>query len=102
MVSRLGDSVVAQFEPTWVALRVGLWETIGVTTRQPKTGDSVTIQGSPVVCVVTAVNTEKHTADLKATRDVIVLHKEVPWARIFLLDESQNALHIVTEATDDR
>jgi hypothetical protein len=90
-----------RFEPTWAALRVGLWETVDMTTRQPKIGDSVTIQGSPVVCVVTGVNTEKNTADLKATRDVIVVHREVPEARIFLLDESQNTLHIV-KATDDR
>jgi hypothetical protein len=62
----------------------------------------VTIRGSPVICVVTGVNTEKNTADVKATRDMIVVHKDVPWARIFRLDESQNALRIVTEATDDR
>jgi hypothetical protein len=57
----------------------------------------VTIRGSPVVYVVTGVNTEENTADVKATRDVIVLHKDVPSARMFQLDESQNALRIVTE-----
>jgi hypothetical protein len=72
-----------------------------MTTKPPKIRDSVTIRGSPVVYVVTGVNTEKNTADVKATRDVIVLHKDVPWARIFRLDESQSALRIVTEATDE-
>jgi hypothetical protein len=44
---------------------------------------------------------EKNTADVKATRDVIVLYKDVPWETIFRLDESQNTLHIVTESTDE-
>ncbi len=73
-----------------------------MTTKSLKVGDSVTIRGSPVEYVVTSVNTEKNTADVKATRDVIVLHKDVPWATIFRLDDSQNTLHIVTEATDER
>jgi hypothetical protein len=90
---------------TGVAPKVGLWETIGMTTKPPRVGDSVTIRGSPVIYVVTGVNTEKNTADVKATRDatrdVIVLHKDVPWAKIFRLDESQNALRIVTRATGE-
>ncbi len=73
-----------------------------MTTKALKVGDSVTIRGSPVVCLVTGVNTEKKTADVKATRDVIVLHKDVPWAKIYSLDECQNTLRIVTRATDER
>jgi len=76
-----------------------------MTTKPPKVGDSVTIQGSPVVYVVTGVSAEKNTADVKATRDVIVLHKDVPLAKIFRLDESQegrSALRIVREANDER
>jgi len=61
-------------------------------TKPLKVGDSVTIRGSPVVCLVTGVNIEKNTADLKATRDVIVLHKDVPWDKIYPLDENQNTL----------
>src|ERR1700675_3697930 len=61
-----------------------------------------TIRGSPVVCLVTGVDTEKNTADVKATRDVIVLHKDLPWAKICRLDEGQSGLRIVTEATDER
>jgi hypothetical protein len=102
LASRLCDSVVVQFEPTGVAPRVGVWETISMTTKPPKIGDSVTIRGSPVEYVVTGVNAEKKTADVKATRDVIVLHKDVPLAKIFRLDESQNALRIVREVTDER
>jgi len=73
-----------------------------MTTKPLKVGDSVTIRGSPVVCLVTGVDTEKNTADVKATRDVIVLHKDVPWATIYRLDESQSGLRIVREATDER
>jgi hypothetical protein len=79
-----------------------MWETLGMTTKPLKVGDSVTIRGSPVIYLVTGVNTEKNTADVKATRDVIVLHKDVPWAKIFRLDESQSRLRMVTEATDER
>jgi hypothetical protein len=61
-----------------------------------------TIRGSPVVCLVTGVETEKNTADVKATRDVIVLHKDVPCAKICRLDEGQSGLRIVTEAPDER
>jgi hypothetical protein len=82
--------------------RVGLCETIGMTTKPLKVGDSVTIRGSPVICLVTGVDTEKNTADVKATRDVIVLHKDVPWAKIYRLDEGQSGLRIVTEATNER
>ena len=88
--------------PTWVAPRVGPCETIGMTTESLRVGDSVTIRGSPVEYVVIGVNNEKNTADVKATRDAIVLHKDVPWAAIFRLDESQNTLHIVAESADER
>jgi hypothetical protein len=73
-----------------------------MTTKPPKVGDSVTIRGSPVVCVVTRVDTERNTVDVKATRDVVVLQKDVPWSTVFLLDECQNGLRIVTKGTDER
>jgi hypothetical protein len=73
-----------------------------MTPKPPKVGDFVTIRGSPVVYVVTGVSGEENTADVKATRDVIVLHKDVPLAKIFRLDESQNVLRIVREGTDER
>jgi hypothetical protein len=73
-----------------------------MTNKPPKIGDTVTIRGSPVEYVVTGVNIDKNTVDVKATRDVIVLHKNVPWATIFRLDESQDGLRIVTKTTDER
>jgi hypothetical protein len=73
-----------------------------MTTKPLKVGDSVTIRGSPVICLVTGVNIEKNTADVKATRDVIVLHKGVPLGKIYRLDESQNTLRIVARATNQR
>ena len=54
------------------------------------------------MCVVTSVNTERNTVDVKATRDVVVLQKDVPWATVFLLDERQNGLRIVTKGTNER
>jgi hypothetical protein len=71
-------------------------------TKPPKVGDSVTMRGSPVICLVTGVNIEKNTADVKATRDVVVLHKDVPWGKIYRLDERQNTLRIVARANDER
>ena len=100
MGARLGRGAV--WNPTGLAPKVGLWETIGMTPKPPKVGDFVTIRGSPVVYVVTGVSGEENTADVKATRDVIVLHKDVPLAKIFRLDESQNVLRIVREGTDER
>jgi hypothetical protein len=52
--------------------------------------------------LATGINTEKSTVDVKATWDVIVLHKDVQWTTIFRLDEGQNALRIVPEGTDER
>ena len=54
------------------------------------------------MCVVTSVNTERTTVDVKATRDVVVLQKDVPWETVFLLDECQNGLRIVTKDADER
>lgn len=73
-----------------------------MATKPLKVGDSVTIRGFPVIYLVTGVNIEKNTADVKATRDVIVLHKDVPWASIYRLDESQSTLRIVTRVIDER
>lgn len=73
-----------------------------MTTKPLMVGDSVTIRGSAVVCVVTSVNTERNTVDVKATRDVVVLQKDVPWETVFLLDECQNGLRIVTKGIDER
>ncbi|MGA8216911.1 MAG: hypothetical protein WB799_25225 [Candidatus Sulfotelmatobacter sp.] len=73
-----------------------------MTNKPPKIGDTVTIRGFPVEYVVTDVNIDKNTVDVKATRDVIVLHKNVPWATIFRLDKSQDGLRIVMKTTDER
>ncbi len=54
------------------------------------------------MCVVTSVYTERSTVDVKATRDVVVLQKDVPWLTVFLLDECQNGLRIVTKDTGER
>jgi hypothetical protein len=100
LASRLCESVILEVELTAVASKVVLCETIGMATKQPKIGDWVTVRGSPVVYVVTDVNTEEKTADVKATRDVVVLHKDVPWANLFRLDKSQYELRIVTKVFD--
>jgi len=45
------------------------------TTQSRRFGDDSRI---PSHLLVTGVDTEKNTADVKATREVIVLHKDVP------------------------
>ena len=54
------------------------------------------------MCVVTSVDNARNTVDVKATRDVVVLQKDVPWATVFLLDECQNGLRIVTKGAGER
>jgi hypothetical protein len=47
------------------------------------------------------VNAEKETADVKTVSGVIVLTRSVPWSELSCLDESQNALRVAREATED-
>ena len=67
--------------------------------KAPKLGEAVVRRGSPVTYVITGVNSAKRTADIKSTKGGIVLHKDVLWAELEVLDETQNAARIVREAS---
>jgi hypothetical protein len=69
----------------------------------PKPNDIVFIDGKGFVrYLVISVNSEKRTADVKTVGGVVVLTRDVPWNMLHDLDESQNALRIVREATEGK
>jgi hypothetical protein len=69
----------------------------------PKSGDIVFRGGKGLVrFVITDVNHDKKTADVKTVSGAIVLTREVPWNTLQHLDESQNALRVVREATENK
>jgi hypothetical protein len=79
-------------------MRSGLWETVFMA-KAPKVGEAVVRRGSPVTYLVTGVNSAKKTAEIKSTKGGIVVYKDVLWAELEVLDESQNAARIVREAS---
>lgn len=68
--------------------------------KSPKVRDAVVRIGSPVTYVVTAIDAGKKTADIKSTKGGIVLHRDILWAELEVLDASQNAARIMREATE--
>jgi hypothetical protein len=70
----------------------------------PKVGDPAFLNGKGFVrYVVVSVDAEKKTtADVKTVSGVILLTRGMPWSEISYLDESQNALRIVKEATENQ
>jgi len=72
--------------------------------RIPKKGDRVAALGQEGAFVVSDVDSERWTAELKLIGPVEFTLKDIPWGVLtFLdeLDESQNAARIVREATED-
>lgn len=69
-------------------------------THKIKVGDPVMRRGSFVTYVVLEVDDSKKTADIKNPKgETVGLIRGVPLSELSLLDESQNALRIVKEAT---
>jgi hypothetical protein len=69
----------------------------------PKVEDVVFMDGKGFVrYVVTGINPSKKTADVKTVSGAIVLTRDVSWSVLHQLDESQNALRIVQEATEGK
>jgi hypothetical protein len=66
----------------------------------PKPGDPVLVEGVIARLVVVGVNTKKKTATV-ATPTTPGGVYTVPWSKLSYLDESQNALRVVREATED-
>ena len=69
----------------------------------PKEGDIVFRDKEGMTrFVITRVDEDKKTADVKSVSGGSVLTRDVPWSMLHHLDESQNALRIVREATEDK
>jgi hypothetical protein len=52
--------------------------------------------------MVVSIDSAKKTADIKNPKgETIGLYRSVPWSELDVLDESQNALRVVREATED-
>lgn len=69
----------------------------------PKVEDVVFMEGKGLVrYVITAVDFDEHAADIRTVSGVIALTRNVPWTMLHHLDESQNALRIVREATEGK
>jgi hypothetical protein len=80
-----------------------VWETVGMAKHTPKPNDIVFMNGKGFIrYLVVSVNSHKQTADVKGVAGPIVLTHDVPWSKLQLLDESQNALRIVREATEGK
>ena len=87
---------------TGLAIGSGLWETVGMG-KKIKVGDLVFRQNSLVTYVVTGSDAKGRTADIKNTKgNIIGLKRDVPWSELVILDESQNALRVVREATEQK
>jgi hypothetical protein len=52
--------------------------------------------------LVVSADAAKKTADVQGITPPIVLSHDVPWSQLHHLDESQNALRIVREATEGK
>jgi hypothetical protein len=82
----------------------GLWETVGMAKSEkyiPKVNDPVFVTGKGLIrYVVAVVDAKKKTVDVRTVSGVIVLTRGVPWSELSYLDESQNALRVVREATE--
>ena len=65
-----------------------------------KVGDAV-FYGDPAASYfVEDVDYGAKTADIRTTAGPLFTHQNVAWAELVLLDESQNALRVVREATE--
>ena len=72
-----------------------------MTKYIPRQNDVVFRDGHGFVrYTVIIVNQTKETADISTVASPVVLIRDVPWANLHHLDESQNALRIVKEATE--
>jgi hypothetical protein len=69
----------------------------------PKVDDPVFIDGHGFVrYVVISIDSSKRTADVRNVSGPIVKTNGISWSQLHPLDESQNALRIVREATEGK
>ncbi len=96
---------MVQFEFPQVAIRAGCGKLLGMARRKariPKKGDRVSVQGRNGVFVVSRIDVDGLTADMKQIGRDLTLGT-VSWTELTFideLDESQNALRVVREATE--
>ena len=71
--------------------------------KKLKLGDPVRDgdEGS-VTYYIIAIDDEAKTASIKTTHGAVVIHHNVPWSELTVLDASQNAARIAKEATENR
>ena len=84
---------------TGLAIGSGLWETVGMASKL-KVGDAVFYGNPPVSYFVEDVDYSAKTADIRTTAGPVFTHQNVAWSELVQLDESQNALRVVREATE--
>jgi hypothetical protein len=77
-----------------------LWETFFMI-KNPKVGDAV-FNGDDrgIAYLVTDVDYDAKTADINTTGGAVVVHHNIAWSELTLLDESENAARIVREASE--
>jgi hypothetical protein len=69
--------------------------------KNPKVGDAVFNRDDRgITYFVTDVDYDAKTADIRTTGGAVVVHHNVVWSELTLLDESQNAARIVREGTE--
>jgi hypothetical protein len=90
---------------TGLAFGFRLWETVPMPNKKaeyvPKVYDTVLWKSGKTAFIVMRVDAIKETVDLKSTAKFgRALDGHVPWSELSYLDESQNALRVVREATE--
>jgi hypothetical protein len=66
-----------------------------------KVGDAVFYGDPPISYFVEDVDYSAKTADIRTTAAPVVTHQNVTWSELTVLDESQNTLRVVREATEE-
>lgn len=81
----------------------GLWETGGMAKYAPKIDDVVFVDVRGLVRhKVASIDSSERTVRVNTVTPPIVSTPDVPWSALHPLDESQNALSIVREATENK
>jgi hypothetical protein len=55
-----------------------------------------------VTYYIIAIDDEAKTASIKTTHGAVVVHHNVPWSELTVLDASQNAARIAKQAKENR
>lgn len=103
-VKSIQNSAAVTFEIRRLVIGPGPWETVGMANRKkriPKQGDHVVALGHKGAFVISSVDGDLCTAELKPTGRGFAL-STIPWSTLTFLDEedaTQAAARIVREVT---